>query len=76
MVVDRAFILEHLAKAEEHVVLGQEHVAHQRQLAEQLEHDGHDATAARAPLSQFEGLLAMHIKDRDRLVRELTDAPE
>lgn len=74
--MDRAHILEHLAQAEEHVVLGQEHVDQQRHLIERLDHDGHDSTAARALLVRFEEHLAMHIKDRDRLIRELAAAPE
>ncbi len=73
--MDRAVILEHLAQAEEHVVLAQEHVQQQRDLVARLEHDGHDTTMARALLEQFEKFLAMHISDRDRLAKELA-APQ
>ncbi len=69
--MDRAIILEHLARAEEHVVLAQEHVQQQRDLVARLEHDGHDTTMARALLEQFERLLEMHVGDRDRLAKEL-----
>ena len=74
--MDRALILQNLAKAEEHVVLGQEHVWNQRKLVDRLEHDGHDATSARALLAQFEKLLVLHIEDRDRLERELAATPD
>ena len=69
--MDRALIMENLAKAEEHVVLGQEHVWNQRKLVSRLERDGHDTTTARALLGLFENLLALHIEDRDRLARDL-----
>ena len=69
--MDRAILLEHLARAEEHVVLAQEHVQQQRDLVTRLQNDGHDTTMARALLEQFERLLVMHADDRDRLAKEL-----
>lgn len=69
--MDRAMVLAHLAKAKEHIELGEQHVRRQRELVSELERDGHDATNARELLAQFEHLLAMHRADRDRLLREL-----
>jgi hypothetical protein len=38
-----------------------------------LERDGHDTKAARAILDQFEELQAMHLADRARILRELSE---
>ncbi len=69
--MDRHMLLEHLAKANEHVLLGERHVRRQRELVAELERDGHDTTGARKLLEQFEKLQAMHEADRDRIEREL-----
>lgn len=69
--MDRQMLLEHLAKANEHVELGERHVRRQRELIAELERDGHDSTRARQLLEQFEKLQEMHITDRDRIEREL-----
>ena len=63
--------MEHLALAEEHVVLGAKNVARQREIIAELQRDGHDTTQAWALLTEFEQLQAMHIADRDRLLGEL-----
>jgi len=69
--MDRALILEHLAKAEEHVAKGEEHVRRQRELVAELARDGHDTGTARAVLGTFEELLAAHVADRERITKEL-----
>ncbi len=68
---DPTLVREHLTQAERHVAEGERHVARQRELVAQLERDGHDTTAARKSLTQFEELQDMHIADRDRLRREV-----
>jgi hypothetical protein len=69
--MDREQTLQHLAEAEDHVAVGMQHIARQRELIAQLERDGHDVTQARALLEQFEQLQEMHVADRDRLRRSL-----
>jgi hypothetical protein len=66
--------MENLALAEEQVALGAKHVARQREIIAELERDGHDTTRACASLTEFEELQAMHVAERDRLLRELHEA--
>ena len=61
----------HLAEAKAHVEMGSKTLARQRELIAELERDGHDSTQARAMLKQFEEVQAMHITDRERILREL-----
>jgi hypothetical protein len=63
-----------LSQAERHVAEGTMHVERQRNLVENLARDGHDTKQAEAPLKQFEELLAMHIQDRDRLLKDLAES--
>jgi hypothetical protein len=44
--IDRKILERHLAQAERHVAVGQEHLIRQRELIAQLERDGHDASEA------------------------------
>jgi hypothetical protein len=71
--IDRQQTMEHLALAEEHVALGAKNVARQREIIAELRRDGHDTTAASALLVQFEEAQALHVADRDRLLRKLHD---
>jgi hypothetical protein len=66
-------LIEHLALAEEQVALAAKHVACQREIIAELERDGHNTTKACALLAEFEELQAMHVAERDRLLRELHD---
>ena len=72
--MDTATIRQHLAMAERHVREGQQRVAKQRRLMDELERDGHDITSARELLYQFESLQATFIADRDRVRDELIQA--
>ena len=69
--IDRMMWQEHLVQAERHVVLGTEHIAKQRVLIAELEHDGHDARMARDLLYQFEQMQELHVANRDRLRKDL-----
>ena len=69
--MDRTKLYEHLAIAEEHVATGERNLARQLGIVAELERDGHDSVHARALLTHFEGLQAMHIAERDRLLMEL-----
>jgi hypothetical protein len=72
--VDREMIMEHLSTADRHVAEGEMHVERQRILVENLARDRHDTKQAEALLKQFEEVLALHMQDRDRLLKELAES--
>jgi hypothetical protein len=74
--MDRQQVRQHLALADEHGALGAKHVARQREIIAELHRDGHDTTTACALLAQFEEMPAMHVADRDRLLRRVQDHKE
>jgi uncharacterized pyridoxal phosphate-containing UPF0001 family protein len=63
----------HLAQAEEHVATGQKNIVRQWELIGKLQRGKHDIAKARAILDQFEELQAMHVADRERILRELSE---
>jgi hypothetical protein len=71
--MDREMLKSHLAQAEEHIATGDKNIARQREIIAQLERDGHDTASARAFLREFEQLQAMHIAEREQLLRELSE---
>ena len=73
--MDRDILERHLARVEERVAIGATNIARQRELIAELERDGHDASQAKQMLAQFLDLQAMHIADRDRLIKELSELP-
>ena len=73
--MDRDILERHLTKAEEQVAIAAQNVARQRELVAELERDDHDASQANQMLAQFLDLQAMHIVDRDRLIKELSELP-
>ena len=73
MLVDKQMLQRHLSEAETHVSRGIDLVARQRELAAELERDGHTKAAAdaRSLLATLERTQEMHIADRDRIAGEL-----
>jgi hypothetical protein len=69
--MDHEMLKRDLAQADAHIKTGYENLALQRQVIAKLQRDGHDTTAARATLDQFEELQAQHLADRQRILREL-----
>jgi arginine repressor len=69
--MDRRMWERHLVQAEQHVALGERHIARQYELVAKLERDGQDATEAKLFLDTLQELQATHIAHRDRLLREL-----
>ena len=69
--MDRATLLDLLARAEQHVALGKEQIDSQYRLIANLESDGHDTSAAVELLRQFIEAQEHHERDRDRLVSKL-----
>jgi uncharacterized coiled-coil protein SlyX len=70
----RTAVEQRLALAEVHIAKGEKIVARQRDIVDELQRDGHAlAATASALLGKFEELQAIHIDDRDRLRRELSE---
>ena len=72
--MERHLVLDHLARAMRHVAEAERHIARQREIVAQLERDGHDTSASRKLLEQFEQFYKLHVEDRDRLEKELHEA--
>ena len=64
-----------LSFQEERVAIAAQNVARQRELVSQLERDGHNASLAQKMLEQFLEQQALHIADRDRPMKELSEVP-
>ena len=73
--MDRDTLKRHLTKVEEQVAIVAQNVARQRELVAELERDGYDAAQAKKMLEQFLEQQALHIADRDRLIKELSESP-
>jgi hypothetical protein len=69
--MDRQMIIDHLELAERHVAEGASRVGRQRQLLTELICDGLPSLQSKLLLKTFEECLAMHIADRERLLKEL-----
>ena len=72
-VFDRDMLKRHLRQAEEHIAKGEKNIARQWELIAKLERDKHDTAQARAILDQFQELQAMHLAERERILRELSE---
>jgi hypothetical protein len=73
--MDRDTLKRHLTKVDKQVAIVTQNVARQRKLVAELERDGYDATQAKKMLEQFLEQQALHIVDRDRLIKELSEPP-
>jgi len=69
--MDRKMLKRHLAQAKGHVETGRENIVRQRRVIAKLEQGGYGTKEARAALSLFEELQAMHTADLERILREL-----
>ncbi len=69
--MNRAMLEQLLAQAEEHIALGQHHIARQRELVAKLERAGSETTDARRLLANFETAQEMHLAHRDRVLNAL-----
>ena len=74
--MDRAMILEHLAQSEEHISVGERHIANQLVLIARLERDGLNSKDAKDLLARFQAILGEHVAHRDRLRKELSEASD
>jgi hypothetical protein len=71
--MDRKIFEEHYLRTEEHVPLGAQHLARQRELVAELQNEGHGTREARKVLGVFSDLQDAHIAHRDRQKQELAD---
>ncbi|MBB4237943.1 hypothetical protein [Rhizobium esperanzae] len=69
--MDRRMVEKHLQQAREHVLLGGQHVARQREIVAELIDRGADSTEAIRLLVNFEESQVMHVAHLDRLKAEL-----
>jgi hypothetical protein len=64
---------EYYLQTQEHVALGAQHLARQREIVAELQKEGCPTKEARELLSVFSDLQDAHIAHRDRLKQELAD---
>jgi len=69
--MDRNMLLQHLAMAERHVTLGENHLAKQEALLAEPDRDGHDTTDALAIQETMRHTQTLQMQDRDRLLAQL-----
>jgi hypothetical protein len=74
--MDRTVITELLMQAERHIRIGMNLLQRQRELIDRMEQGKHDTTEAKALLARFEEVQALHIADRDRLSKELSESDQ
>ncbi len=67
----RALLFQGLRQAERHVSEGERRVAKQEALVAKLDQHGHDTGLARAFLQTLQTTQALHVRERDRILREL-----
>ena len=65
----RAAITEEVVQAERQVALCERNLDNQRQMFAELKGGGHDTAGAAHLIREFENLLRLHIRDRDRLLK-------
>jgi len=73
---DRQLLMDALDQARKHVRHGEEHLANQRKILEELTRHGHAVEKAKSLLTTLEHSQRLHIADRDRIADELRKAVE
>lgn len=63
--------LDHLARAEKTVALGERHIEREEQMIADLDRAGHDTTQARALLATYRLTQVEHIAHRNRILEML-----
>jgi hypothetical protein len=66
----QTILQQHIEEAESRIQRGQRNVDHQRKAVSDLERYSQDTTIARALLGLFEKALAVHVAERDQLLKE------
>jgi hypothetical protein len=70
--MERDLLEKRLAQANRHAILGEQHIARQREIISRLGAGRRDLTTARELLTQFEIAQEFHVAERDRLRLELS----
>ena len=73
--MDRDFLERALAQAERHVAQGEVILARQRATVAASERGGRDVAGSKEFLSILEDSQRLHVADRDRLRKDLENAP-
>ena len=71
--MDRTMRLRHLEEAERHIAEGDRRIAEQEQRVAALARHGHNTTEARKLLDSFYAVHMQHIRNRERLLKELEE---
>jgi hypothetical protein len=71
--MNRALVLALLEQAYHQTAIGESNKARQREIIAELSRAGHDTAEAQQLLRRFEELQSFHIRDRDRLEKELAE---
>jgi len=71
MALDRATLLEHLARAERHLAQGETHIGRQEALVAELDLKGRDTKDALAILATLRETQSQHVLDMERLLKQL-----
>jgi hypothetical protein len=66
--MDQNILRQYLVQTERHIARSMVHLARQRALFAELDRDGHDTGEARAILQTLTEALALHERDRERLL--------
>ena len=74
--MDRQLLLEHLAETDRHIVMGRNLIARQQAEILRRQREGRDATRAERILEEALESQAMHVANRERLLKELRDHHE
>lgn len=70
--MNRSDLLQQLKQVERHLGEGEAHLARQEALIAKLDKHQHDTRGALAVLTTLRETQALHLQDRDRILRELT----
>jgi hypothetical protein len=74
--MDRAAIAAAIKLSDEHIAVGERHIAMQRGMIEGLKKDGHRTTEAERTLQTYEAALALHRAHREQLSAQLEADPQ
>ena len=72
--MDRATLLDLLARAEQHMIFGKRQIDNQYRIIAKLESEGHDTVAAVELLKEFIEAQELYERDRDMLIIKLATA--
>lgn len=69
--MDRSILEQHLARAQQHVIEGMDHLVRQEEVLAELERDGHDTAEALKILATLRDTQRQHEQEVQRIAAEL-----